>query len=406
LFISSRVCGDCGGVHSVASALAMEMAFGIGVPPMGIALRNIQLSLDFQIDNPVHLYLLAGPDFSQVVIERTNPSLWERAKKTETRHGNVHGFKTMAEMFTAFNPLTGKLYLEGLHMTRPPKEAYAILYGKYPHPQTVVPGGLSTTVSLQVLNETQLRILRTLDYAKRGVSIPGTRRPSPGRTSGRWKDRYTWSTAPRWNRQVVEAGAYARLWTTAAAGKMPHNRFIESTGTSVKIDTPQTAALPAIEFEWKIPEIWNAFERNHADPRGVRLRRDLHRNRHLPRPPLVRPLHALHRARRQRGAHDHPGRNDLRVRGRLSVAARVLIGGVGYRWCGDASFGLVATDELAPMPWRDGVRVEDLGYGALHAAMDLADADPPYERVILIGATERCRQPGRLYRFPLRRTRS
>jgi hydrogenase maturation protease len=87
------------------------------------------------------------------------------------------------------------------------------------------------------------------------------------------------------------------------------------------------------------------------------------------------------------------------VRGRLSVAARVLIGGVGYRWCGDASFGLVATDELAPMPWRDGVRVEDLGYGALHAAMDLADADPPYERVILIGATERGRQPGRLYRF-------
>jgi hydrogenase large subunit len=61
-------------------------------------------------------------------------------------------------------------------MTRPPKEAYAILYGKYPHPQTVVPGGLSTTVSLQVLNETQLRIIRTLDYGlfgdERGVGGP------------------------------------------------------------------------------------------------------------------------------------------------------------------------------------------------------------------------------------------
>lgn len=87
------------------------------------------------------------------------------------------------------------------------------------------------------------------------------------------------------------------------------------------------------------------------------------------------------------------------MRGRLSVAARVLIGGIGYRWCGDASFGLVAADELARMPWGDGVRVEDLGYGALHVAMDLAEADPPYERVILIGATERGRQRGRLYCF-------
>jgi hydrogenase large subunit len=170
-YISSRVCGVCGGVHSVASSLAMEMAFGIGVPPMGGVLRNIQLALDFQVDNPVHLYLLAGPDFSQVVVERTNPSLWERAKKTETRHADMHGFRTMADLMTAFNPLTGKLYLEGLQMTRPAKEAYSILFGKYPHPQTVVPGGVTTTVSLQVLNETLLRITRTLDYAKRGVFI-------------------------------------------------------------------------------------------------------------------------------------------------------------------------------------------------------------------------------------------
>ncbi|MDP9068455.1 MAG: nickel-dependent hydrogenase large subunit [Actinomycetota bacterium] len=371
MFISSRVCGVCGGVHSVASSLAMEMAFGIGVPPMGLALRNIQLGLDFQIDNPVHLYLLAGPDYSQIVIERTNPSLWERAKKTETRHGHIHGFATMAELMTAFNPLTGKLYLEGLHMTRPPKEAYAILYGKYPHPQTVVPGGLSTTVSMQVLNETQIRIIRTLDYAKRGVFIwdditqffydadplykqVGTRpknmidtgmwddpfaydgtyagaaewgdqrwatpgvimdgelvttnlhhinmgleefvehayyegwenegtpyprdpagnplspnhpwnketKPRPDKRS--WKDRYTWSTSPRWDRQVMEAGAYARLWATAAAAKMPHTRFLQATGTSVKIDTPQTPALRAMELEWKIPETWNAFERNLA----------------------------------------------------------------------------------------------------------------------------------------------
>lgn len=79
---------------------------------------------------------------------------------------------------------------------------------------------------------------------------------------------------------------------------------------------------------------------------------------------------------------------------------RVLVGGTGYRWHGDASFGLVASDELARLAWPDGVDVEDLGYGALHVALDLADADPPYDRVVLIASTERGRPPGQLYRFP------
>lgn len=80
------------------------------------------------------------------------------------------------------------------------------------------------------------------------------------------------------------------------------------------------------------------------------------------------------------------------------TAGRVLIGGVGYRWFGDRSFGLRATDQLARLDWPPGVDVEDLGYGALHVALDLCDAEPPYERVILIAATERGREPGRLYR--------
>jgi hydrogenase large subunit len=369
MFISSRVCGVCGGVHSVASSLAIEMAFGIAPPPFGLALRNIQLALDFMLDNPLHLYLLAGPDFSQVVVERTNPSLWERAQKAETRHADIHGYRTIADIMSALNPLIGQLYLEGLHMTRIPREAYALLYGKYPHPQTVVPGGLSSTVSLKELNETHNRIIRTIDYGKRGVFIwedlteffyeadprykevgarpknlidPGIwddpfaydgtyrncaqwgerRWATPGviidgrlvttnlqhinmgleefvehsfyeswenegiryRTDPAgnpisphhpwnketkpkpvhkrsWKERYTWDTAPRWDRQVVEAGTYARMWTTAAAGKLPHTRFMEATGTSLRMHAPKSL-IPAMDLEWKIPEVWNAFERN------------------------------------------------------------------------------------------------------------------------------------------------
>jgi hydrogenase large subunit len=369
MFISSRVCGVCGGVHSVASSLAIEMAFGITPPPMGLALRNIQLALDFMLDNPLHLYNLAGPDYSQLVVQRTNRAVWERARKSECAHTQIHGFRTIADIMTALNPLVGKLYLEGLQMTRPPKEAYSLLFGKYPHPQTVVPGGLSTTVTLKELNETHQRIIRTIDYAKRGVFIwedltsffyevderykqvgarpknfmdsgiwddpftydgtyascpewgerrwatPGIvidgrlvttnlhhinmgieefvehsyyegwedegiryatdpagnplspnhpwnkeTKPSPEHKRS-WKDRYSWSTSPRWDRQVMEAGTYGRMWITALARKLPHTRFLESTGTSLKMHVPKTL-LPEMDFEWKIPDVWNAFERN------------------------------------------------------------------------------------------------------------------------------------------------
>jgi Ni,Fe-hydrogenase maturation factor len=80
-------------------------------------------------------------------------------------------------------------------------------------------------------------------------------------------------------------------------------------------------------------------------------------------------------------------------------SARVLIGGVGYRWDGDRSFGLLAADALARESWPPEVRVEDLGYGAIYVALDLADARPQYDRLILIAGVQRGspRVPGELY---------
>src|SRR5579859_2265026 len=41
IYITSRACGVCGGVHSTVSALAIEMAIGVRPPPLGIVLRNM-----------------------------------------------------------------------------------------------------------------------------------------------------------------------------------------------------------------------------------------------------------------------------------------------------------------------------------------------------------------------------
>ena len=74
--------------------------------------------------------------------------------------------------------------------------------------------------------------------------------------------------------------------------------------------------------------------------------------------------------------------------------AGVLIGGVGYRWMGDASFGLAVCDALAAEAWPEDVDVVDFGYGALYAALDIGDRRP--RRLVLVAAVQRGRPPGTL----------
>jgi hydrogenase large subunit len=368
IFITSRACGVCGGVHAIAAVKAMEMALGIVPPPLGIIVRNLMLAMEFDYDHPLHLFLLAGPDYSQLVVESTNPGVWEASKRAEAPGRDLHGYRTMAEILTDLNPLTGKLYVEALAMTRVAREAYVVLGGKYPHPETIVPGGVSTTLSLQAFNEYYMRLQKLFDYSKKVAAIwddlteffyaqnplykkcgerpihmaelglwddpeaydasfencdswgekrwstpgvvmngelvttkltainagleefvehsyyedwdrkrfekdplgnplspyhPWNKETKPKPTGQNWKEKYSWACSPRWDRQAFEAGAYTRLWVTAAAKKIPKNDFVEATGESLRFTVPRVE-LPEREMEWKIPKVWNTFERNRA----------------------------------------------------------------------------------------------------------------------------------------------
>ncbi|MBA2439124.1 MAG: nickel-dependent hydrogenase large subunit, partial [Thermoleophilaceae bacterium] len=85
----------------------------------------------------------------------------------------------------------------------------------------------------------------------------------PKPTGTNWKEKYSWATAPRWDRQTMETGAYGRLWAVAMQTDFTKDRFIEPTGHSLKVDLPK-AELPNDLIEWHIPETWGAFERNRA----------------------------------------------------------------------------------------------------------------------------------------------
>ncbi len=372
IFISSRACGVCGGVHAMTSSLACEMAFGIHPPPLGVVARNILQSTEYLYDHPIHLSLLAGPDFSELAVRETNPEIWERAQGTRLPGHAIHGYEFMSELMTDLTPLTGRLYLEGLYYTRLAREAYVLIGGKFPHPQTTVPGGVSASLTASDLNEIMLRVVKYFDYGRKTVAIwddladffydvnpkyrdvgtrpksmiepgqwddpyaydgtfenmddwsrqrwapPGvivdgelvttsqqmlnagveefvehafyeewtgagqeTRHPTdpsgnplspyhpwnkqtiPKPTATSWKEKYSWATAPRWDRQAMETGAYSRIWTAAMYQNYRTSDYIEATGRSLKIQLPK-AEMPNPLIEWTIPETWGAFERNRA----------------------------------------------------------------------------------------------------------------------------------------------
>jgi hydrogenase large subunit len=365
--ISSRACGVCGGVHATCAAMGLEMAFGVAPPPLAIIARNLGEAAELLYDHTLHLFLLAGPDYSERMVRQTNPDLWRKAENSPAPNAAWHGQRTIGDIMQGLNPLSGKLYLEAIHITRLAREVASLMLGKYPHPSTIIPAGLGTQISAETFNQVLGRIINLLDYAKKaallwddlinffletnpdyaqvgrgpanlicvgiwddpelydasyvncnswgeqrqvtpGILIDGQLRttrltdinlgieefvehafyeqwagdtfatdplggplspyhpwnkqtiPRPEPRS--WKERYSWSTAPRWDREVMESGPLARHWITAVAGKV-QTEFIESHPAGLNIHLPR-GQQPALTLNWKIPAFPNALERNRA----------------------------------------------------------------------------------------------------------------------------------------------
>lgn len=368
--ISSRACGVCGGVHSTCSAMALEMTFGVAPPPLAIVARNLAAAAEFVYDHCLHLFLLAGPDYSEAMVRRTDPSMWERAQRAASPRSGVHGLPTIAEIMTGLNPLTGALYREALVATRSGREIISLLLGKYPHPSTVIPAGIGVRLDQALLNQILARIVALCDYVKRVVAVwedlveffyeaspryrevgarrvnlittgmwddpdsydatyrnadswgrrrlstpgvvvdgelrtislpqlnlgieefvehsfyeswadgashldhapdgsplsphhPWNKETIPRPEARSWKERYSWSTAPRWDRQPMESGPLARGWVTAVAG-LVETEFIGSGGGALEILIPAGDDLPEMTLEWRVPGLVNALERNRA----------------------------------------------------------------------------------------------------------------------------------------------
>jgi hydrogenase large subunit len=83
---------------------------------------------------------------------------------------------------------------------------------------------------------------------------------------------YSWVMSPRWHDKRTGdllaldtgGGPLARLWATALAGKVDTG-YVKSTGNSVQINLPKTAAMPEMQLDWKVPSQGsNTIERDRA----------------------------------------------------------------------------------------------------------------------------------------------
>jgi hydrogenase maturation protease len=68
---------------------------------------------------------------------------------------------------------------------------------------------------------------------------------------------------------------------------------------------------------------------------------------------------------------------------------RTLVAGVGYSNLSDLSAGPLVAAQLRRDGWPAHVEVDDLSYGPIAVVHRLAEAVPPYQRLVLIGAADR-----------------
>jgi hydrogenase large subunit len=319
----------------------------------------------------MHLYILAGPDYSRELIERTNPEIWSKARLAVCKNTHVHGYTIIGDIMTDLNKPDGKLYLEALGMIRKARNAYTCLGGKYPHSESIIPGGVS--IDPQIDSFTRFKDILTAftDYSRKTIAVwddifdflldadqryeeigkspatmvdfgqwdneefyDGTYRNSDKWGEMRWstpgvvvngklvttklseinagleefvdhsyydswvegkrenylfkedpagnpispyhpwnkkvykskegtgkKNAYSWGSSTTWQRHTFEVGAYARMYISALAQKVPKSQYVISTGKSLEIYLSGTNKE---KISWKVPSVWNAFERNRA----------------------------------------------------------------------------------------------------------------------------------------------
>jgi hydrogenase large subunit len=170
-FITSRICGICGDNHTTCSVYAQQMAYGIKPPPLGECIVNLGEAAEYMFDHTIFQDNLVFIDFCEAMVKETNPSVLARAERTPAPRGDIHGYRTIADIMRAFNPFEGEVYLQALKISRTTREMFCLMEGRHVHPSTVYPGGVGTMPSPSLFSDYLSRLIKILDFVKQSVAM-------------------------------------------------------------------------------------------------------------------------------------------------------------------------------------------------------------------------------------------
>jgi hydrogenase large subunit len=170
-FITSRICGICGDNHATCAVYAQNMAFGCRPPHIAEWIINLGDAAEYMFDHNLFQDNLVGVDFCEQMVKETNPSVLAKAETTLAPNGDIHGFKTIADIMRSLNPFTGSFYREALHMSRLTREMFCLMEGRHVHPSTLYPGGVGTVATVQHFTDYLLRLMKYVEFMKRVVPL-------------------------------------------------------------------------------------------------------------------------------------------------------------------------------------------------------------------------------------------
>lgn len=168
-YVCSRICGVCEGVHSIASAHALDQAFNVDVPEAGRILRNLFCSGMYLSDHYIHFYVLSALDYLDIMAvadySGNDPGLL--GIRDKIRHlaskNDLSPFTPRYEPdeFCVSDPETVTTlvshYIKAIEMKAKGMKMLSIISGIQPHPNTIMVGGCLATPTVE-----QIRTMKTL----------------------------------------------------------------------------------------------------------------------------------------------------------------------------------------------------------------------------------------------------
>ena len=177
--ITQRICGVCPQSHGMAAALCIDSALGISdkIPDNARLIRNIIQGAHITQDHMLHFYHLAALDYVDVTdvakYEGKNSAL--NSVRDFISRGELGPFVPRYEgdyrLPAELNQQAAAHYLEALEVRRLGHEMVSMFSGKIPHSVGIIPGGITTTPTVDMITSFLWKLRKLQDFIN-NIYIP------------------------------------------------------------------------------------------------------------------------------------------------------------------------------------------------------------------------------------------